>query len=154
MIDIDKTDLEDFIGPPVFSSRRIYEETPPGVVTGLAYNSVGGGILFLEATQAGFCRSELDKSGALSPAPVTRGSLRVTGRLGEVMKESSLIAQTFAKQFLYSNLHEKKPEALRFLEEKDIHIHFPEGATPKDGPSAGITITTALVGLALREPCL
>ena len=103
LIDIDKTDLEDFIGPPVFSSRRIYEETPPGVVTGLAYNSVGGGILFLEATQAGFCRSECG-TDATTPAPVTRGSLRVTGRLGEVMKESSSIAQTFAKQFLFSNL--------------------------------------------------
>jgi len=54
LIDVDKSDLEDFIGPPIFSSRRIYDQTPPGVVTGLAYNSVGGGILFIEATQAGF----------------------------------------------------------------------------------------------------
>ena len=54
LIDVDKTDLEDYIGQPIFSSKRIYDQTPPGVVTGLAYNSIGGGILFIEATQAGF----------------------------------------------------------------------------------------------------
>ena len=79
-----------------------------------------------------------------------RGSLRVTGRLGEVMKESSTIAQTYAKTFLHKNFREKNPRAVEFLESKDVHIHFPEGATPKDGPSAGITITTALVGLAME----
>jgi len=65
------------------------------------------------------------------------------------MKESSSIAQTYSKAFVFNTFAKKRPEALRFLEERDIHIHFPEGATPKDGPSAGITITTALVGLAL-----
>ena len=86
--------------------------------------------------------------------PQTKGMIRVTGSLGDVMKESTSIAQTYSKAFLNKYFREKRPDALDFLEAKDIHIHFPEGATPKDGPSAGITITTALVGLALQEPCL
>ena len=78
----------------------------------------------------------------------------MTGSLGEVMKESSSIAKTYAKNFLYKHFTEKRPDAVKFIEEKDLHIHFPEGATPKDGPSAGITITTSLVGLALNVPAL
>jgi ATP-dependent Lon protease len=141
-ITVDKQMIEDFLGPPIFASKRIYEKTPPGVVTGLAYNSIGGGILFIEATQANYSQ---DKSG--------KGSLQVTGRLGEVMKESSSIAQTYAKTFVNSYL-KGHPKALDFLQKEDVHIHFPEGAIPKDGPSAGITITTALISLALEEPCL
>jgi Lon-like ATP-dependent protease len=67
------------------------------------------------------------------------------------MKESSSIAQTYAKNFLQKYCSESHPDAVKFLESKDVHIHFPEGATPKDGPSAGITITTSLVGLALGK---
>lgn len=78
----------------------------------------------------------------------------VTGRLGEVMKESSSIAKTYSKAFLYEHFAKTRPQALKFLESTDVHLHFPEGATPKDGPSAGVAITTALVGLALNEPCL
>ena len=111
------------------------------MVTGLAYNSIGGGILFIEATKASFKDHDDEKGG--------HGTLRVTGRLGEVMKESSSIAQTYAKSFLHKYFASSRPEALKFLENTDIHIHFPEGATPKDGPSAGVTITTSLVGLAL-----
>lgn len=147
-IDVEKSDLEDYIGPAIFSSKKIYEDdkTPPGVVTGLAYNSIGGGILFIEATKASFREKSEGSKGS--------GSLRVTGRLGETMKESSSIAQTYSKAFLSKYFGEQRPSALDFLETTDIHIHFPEGATPKDGPSAGVTITTALVGLALDEPCL
>jgi ATP-dependent Lon protease len=65
------------------------------------------------------------------------------------MKESSSIAQTYAKNFLHKYFRDINPEAVNFLEEKDIHIHFPEGAVPKDGPSAGVTITSSLIGLAL-----
>ena len=70
------------------------------------------------------------------------------------MKESSQIAQTYSKAFLNKHFSEKQPNALEFIESKDIHIHFPEGSIPKDGPSAGISITSALVGLSLGEPCL
>lgn len=139
MITVDEGSVEEFIGTPRFSSKKIYQDNPAGVVTGLAYNAVGGSILFIEATQASY--KDEDKQA--------HGSLRVTGSLGDVMKESSSIAQTYAKNFLQKYCRESHPDAVKFLETKDIHIHFPEGAIPKDGPSAGITITTSLVGLAL-----
>jgi ATP-dependent Lon protease len=76
--------------------------------------------------------------------------LKVTGQLGDVMKESSMIAQTFAKGFL--NRHFPDNERARiYLETHNMHIHFPEGAVKKDGPSAGITITSAMVSLALNQ---
>ena len=83
-IKVDLDDLEAYIGNPPFSSKRIYEEkqTPPGVVIGLAYNSIGGSILFIEATKAS--QSKLTEA--------SNGSLRITGQLGDVMKESSTIA--------------------------------------------------------------
>lgn len=77
------------------------------------------------------------------------------------MKESSTIAMTYARTFVNRHLGSYKPAgddkavaAGEFLESKDIHLHFPEGAIPKDGPSAGIAIATSLVGLAIQEPCL
>jgi len=79
------------------------------------------------------------------------GHLKVTGQLGSVMQESSAIALTFARNFMSKHLDQNK-RAIDFLEQRDIHIHFPEGSTPKDGPSAGITITTALISLALGTP--
>jgi Lon-like ATP-dependent protease len=79
--------IEDYIGPPIYQSKKIYEKTPPGVVTGLAYNLVGGGIIFIEATQASFSRSSSDDKPLAG-----KGMLKVTGSLGEVMKESSQIA--------------------------------------------------------------
>ena len=138
---MDESSVEEFIGSPIFSSKKIYpDQQPPGVICGLAYNAYGGGILYIEATQASY------------PAEgQARGSLHVTGSLGNVMKESSSIAQTYAKNFLQSRFKESHPDAVKFLESTDIHIHFPEGAVPKDGPSAGITITSSLVGLALKR---
>lgn len=78
----------------------------------------------------------------------------MTGSLGDVMKESSSIALTYSKNFLYKYFNDKNPKAVDYLEQKDIHIHFPDGATPKDGPSAGLAIACTLVGLALNEPIL
>ena len=75
-----------------------------------------------------------------------RGGLKTTGSLGNVMKESMQIAYTFAKTFLHDQLKND------FLENYEVHIHAPEGATPKDGPSAGVTITSALVSLAIKKP--
>ena len=72
----------------------------------------------------------------------------MTGSLGDVMKESSIIAQTYAKNFLHKYF--KNTDTVNFLD-REIHIHFPEGAVPKDGPSAGITITASLIGLALNK---
>ena len=79
-----------------------------------------------------------------------KGQLKVTGSLGEVMKESSMIAQSYAKNFL-AKYFKTKEESMKYLETHDIHIHFPEGAIPKDGPSAGIAITTSMLSLALGE---
>ena len=133
--------LETFIGPPLFQSKKFYNEfrQPPGVVIGLAYNSMGGSILYIEASKASFGQD------------ATNGTLKVTGSLGNVMQESSSIAQTYTKSFLSEHFHEDK---LELLTKQNIHIHFPEGAIPKDGPSAGITITTALVGLSLGLPTI
>ena len=107
--------------------RRVPETARPGVVTGLAWTPVGGEILYIETM-------------------LTRGSgkILITGQLGEVMKESAQIAVSLVKS-LY-------PEQAELFEKNDLHIHVPDGATPKDGPSAGITLTTALASLLCDKP--
>ena len=138
-IKVDVDNIEKFIGHAMFKSSKFYKTLPPpGVVIGLAYNEYGGSILYIESSQSSY-----NTDG--------RGELKVTGSLGDVMKESSMIAQTFAKGFLSNNFNTIE-NARKYLETHNIHIHFPEGAVKKDGPSAGITITTALVSLALNEP--
>ncbi len=124
------THVEKYLGPPKYLSSDRKEENEIGCVTGLAWTSVGGEVLEVEAT-----------------AMKGRGSVRCTGSLGDVMKESCEAAvswiRTHSKEF---GIDEK------FFSSNDIHIHFPSGAVPKDGPSAGITITTALVSLATKIP--
>ena len=94
----------------------------PGVVTGMAWTSVGGEILYIEAM---FTKG--------------KGNLIITGKLGDVMKESVQIAVSLVKSFF--------PEKVKLFQENDLHIHVPDGAVPKDGPSAGITMTTAIASL-------
>ncbi|QOD61763.1 endopeptidase La [Polaribacter haliotis] len=121
-IAITSEDVEKILGTP--RNRDKYENNGvAGVVTGLAWTSVGGDILFIE--------SILSKG---------KGTLSITGNLGNVMKESA----TIALQYIKSNAEEFgiKPE---IMEKYNVHIHVPEGATPKDGPSAGITMLTSLV---------
>ncbi|KAL7642622.1 UNVERIFIED_CONTAM: hypothetical protein RMT77_007186 [Armadillidium vulgare] len=122
--------LEDFVGKPKFSQDRMYEVTPPGVVMGLAWTAMGGSTLYIETS------SRILKDGK-------EGAIESTGHLGDVMKESTKIAFTFAREFLAR----KEPENEKLLK-SIIHLHVPEGAVPKDGPSAGITIVTALISLA------
>ena len=107
--------------------KRVPERANPGIVTGLAWTPVGGDILYIQTL-------------------LTRGSgkITVTGQLGDVMKESAQIAVSLAKAML--------PEEAQALSESDLHIHVPDGATPKDGPSAGITLTTALASLLTGTP--
>ena len=138
-IEVSKDKIEDFIGSARYQSSKFYDKMPPGVVIGLAYSSHGGSILYIESLKA----NNTDSSSV--------GTLKVTGQLGNVMQESSSIAQTYARNFMKTYFEDNK-EAIKFLETADIHIHFPEGSTPKDGPSAGITITTALTSLALNIP--
>ena len=114
--------LVDYLGLPNTHQDKKIDEAVPGVVTGLAWTSAGGEILFVEA--------RLVNGG---------GELIITGQLGDVMKESVQIAVSLAKAMY--------PDAAEQLKDHDLHIHVPAGAVPKDGPSAGVTITTAIVSL-------
>ncbi|KAF9982931.1 ATP-dependent Lon protease pim1 [Modicella reniformis] len=135
IVDITPDSLKDYVGPAIFQADRLYETTPPGVVMGLAWTSMGGSALYIESC--------LD--GGLSEK--SRPNFLKTGQMGDVMKESTSIAYTFAKNLLGRRYPEN-----RFFNKAAIHLHVPEGATPKDGPSAGITMTTSLLSLALNKP--
>jgi ATP-dependent Lon protease len=110
------------LGVPMFQKERSIDNKVAGVVTGLAWTPTGGDILFIETS--------LNKG---------KGTLNLTGNLGDVMKESAMIALAYLKA--HSNDLEIDPDVFRNW---DIHVHVPEGATPKDGPSAGITMLTSL----------
>lgn len=125
--------IEEYLGKPVFTSDRFYEETPVGVCTGLAWTALGGATLYIEALKI----------------PYEKTEMKLTGQAGDVMKESSQIAWSY----LHSALQKYAP-TYTFFEKSEVHIHIPEGATPKDGPSAGITMVTALLSLILDEPVL
>ncbi len=117
-----KADMETILGPPIFDKDLYEGNEVAGVVTGLAWTQVGGDILFIEAS--------------LSPG---KGKLSLTGNLGDVMKESATIAMA------YLRAHSQKFGIdFRLFDQWDVHVHVPAGATPKDGPSAGITMLTAL----------
>jgi ATP-dependent Lon protease len=120
---VSKKDIEKILGAPIFDKDLYEGNDVAGVVTGLAWTSVGGDILFIEAS--------------LSPG---KGRLTLTGSLGDVMKESVTIALAYIRAHAdYFNINPK------LFDLWDIHVHVPAGATPKDGPSAGITMLTALV---------
>uniref|UniRef100_A0A8C5LBC8 Lon protease homolog, mitochondrial n=1 Tax=Jaculus jaculus TaxID=51337 RepID=A0A8C5LBC8_JACJA len=138
-VQVTPENLQDFVGKPVFTVERMYDMTPPGVVMGLAWTAMGGSTLFVETS--------LRRPQSRDSKEDKDGSLEVTGQLGEVMKESARIAYTFARAFLM-----QRDPGNDFLVTSHIHLHVPEGATPKDGPSAGCTIVTALLSLALGQP--
>lgn len=137
-IEISMDNLMDYVGKPLFTKERMYDVTPPGVVTGLAWTAMGGATLYIETV----LKKPFDSSSSEA------GSLELTGNLGAVMKESIHLAYTFAKSFLT-----KKDPGNDFLHKAALHLHVPEGATPKDGPSAGCTIVTALLSLTTGKPC-
>ncbi|XP_048038077.1 LOW QUALITY PROTEIN: lon protease homolog, mitochondrial [Megalobrama amblycephala] len=139
-VNITPDNLQDYVGKPIFTVDRMYDVTPPGVVMGLAWTAMGGSTLFIE-TSLRRPREPQGKDGAKD------GTLELTGQLGDVMKESAKIAYTFARSFLMKEQPENE-----FLVGSHIHLHVPEGATPKDGPSAGCTIVTALLSLATNTP--
>ncbi|KAG5363237.1 Lon protease-like protein [Yarrowia sp. B02] len=132
---IDEKDLYDYVNSPPYSSDRMFEDPPPGVVMGLAYSPLGGSALYIECI--------LD--GGLSADSSPR--LSSTGNLGNVMKESTNIAYSFAKSFMIRNF-----PGNRFFERAGIHLHCPAGAISKDGPSAGCAVVTGLLSLALNQP--
>ncbi len=124
---IDEAEIRNYLGKPVFDESQIKQASVPGTAIGLAWTSMGGDTLLLESIAL----------------PSEKGGLVLTGQLGDVMKESAQIAMSFVKR--YAEEHSIKDS--EWFEKHTIHLHFPEGATPKDGPSAGITIVTALMSL-------
>ena len=119
--------LREFLDMHPLRHRRVDEAAEPGIVTGLAWTQAGGEILFIETM-------------------LTKGSgkLTITGQLGDVMKESAQLAVSLVKH--------RFPDRAELFEKNDLHIHVPDGATPKDGPSAGITLTTAIASLVTGHP--
>lgn len=134
-ISIDGSNLKDFVGPPIHLEDRMYEETPAGVVMGLAFTEMGGSPLYVESVLQQPLR------------PEGKPEFHRTGQLGEVMNESSAIAYSFCRMFMSKHFPRN-----RFFEKAMIHMHCPEGAIKKDGPSAGVTMTTSLLSLALDHP--
>ena len=125
------TDIPSYLGPAKFESEIASRKADVGVATGLSVTSAGGEILFIEV--------------AASKKTDVRPQLRITGQIGDVMQESAQTALSYVKS---------QAEALKFdpsVLENDIHIHVPAGAIPKDGPSAGITIATALASVATQQ---
>ena len=148
----------EYVGQPPFQTDRIYDVTPPGVVTGLAWTSMGGSTLYVECTavhtisrrggngkDGGGAENEISsaENNASEGFGGGGGGLKTTGQLGDVMRESASIAHTFARAFLA-----RTEPSNAFFDEKNLHVHVPAGATPKDGPSAGCTMITAMVSLA------
>jgi ATP-dependent Lon protease len=123
---IDSPDLAKYLGKPDFDESQIKTAKVPGTAIGLAWTSMGGDTLLLEAVSfAG------------------KGSLVLTGQMGDVMKESSQIAFNWARKYAI----QKEIKDAKWFEDNIVHLHIPEGATPKDGPSAGITMATTFVSL-------
>ena len=125
-VSISDTSLTTYLGKPIFTSDRFYDRTPEGVCMGLAWTSMGGATLYIEAMGV----------------PAEKTSMMLTGQAGEVMKESSQIAWSY----VHGNL-DKYFSKKEFFKKTQVHLHIPEGATPKDGPSAGIAMVTALLSL-------
>lgn len=134
-VDVTANNLHEFVGKPIFTHDRMYEVTPPGVVMGLAWTAMGGSTLFIE--------TDINKP---TNGKKSDGTVEVTGHLGDVMKESIRIAMIVAKNHLK---HEDPSNT--FLYDSHLHLHVPEGATPKDGPSAGVSIATAFLSLAKNQ---
>ena len=127
ILDVKPENLQDYLDQTPIRHEGILEKKHAGVVTGLAWTAVGGEILFIETM--------LTKG---------KGNIKITGQLGDVMKESVDIALSLVKSMY--------PEKSEVFEKNDIHIHVPAGAVPKDGPSAGITMTTAIASLVNNIP--
>ncbi|NCE71923.1 endopeptidase La [Odoribacter sp. Z80] len=122
-VTVDEAKVKEYLGSPIFSREEYQGNELPGVVTGLAWTAVGGEILYIESSYS-----------------KGKGHLSLTGNLGDVMKESATLALEYIKSHAGKIGIDEK-----MFEENDIHVHVPAGAVPKDGPSAGITMVTALV---------
>jgi ATP-dependent Lon protease len=128
---ISEKNLDKYLGKPIFTTDRYYPKTPVGVCMGLAWTSMGGATLYVEAIRF----------------PGEKTEMKLTGQAGDVMKESSQIAWSY----LQSSFQKYAPST-PFFEKSQVHLHIPEGATPKDGPSAGVTMMTSLLSLLKDVP--
>jgi ATP-dependent Lon protease len=130
---ITENNTKDYLGKPIFTSDLYYDKLPPGVCMGLAWTSLGGVTLYVEAIKCSGDKTEM----------------KLTGQAGDVMKESSQIAWSYLHSFV-----DKYNGNKGFFDKSQVHVHIPEGATPKDGPSAGVTMVTAMLSLLLGEPII
>ncbi len=128
---IDVADVETYLGPPRYRSETAFRTSRPGVATGLAWTETGGEVLFVE----------------VAVLPGGSGQLTLTGQLGSVMQESARAALSHSRQHAQS-----LGIAPDFFSKHDLHVHVPAGAIPKDGPSAGVTMATAIVSAARGVP--
>jgi ATP-dependent Lon protease len=124
-LEVSPNELEDMLGKPRFHPPKPEQISIPGIATGLAWTPVGGDVLFVESSRM-----------------VGKGRVEITGQLGDVMKESARAAASYLRS--HAAQLDLDP---KLLEEQDVHVHVPAGAVPKDGPSAGITMLTALASL-------
>ncbi len=129
-IAIDKTSVEKYLGKPVFREEGNKRVTKPGMTVGLAWTNMGGDTLIIEAV-----------------ANPGKEGFKLTGQMGNVMQESAGIAYTYVRHIAA----ERFGVGPQYFESRQIHLHIPEGATPKDGPSAGITMATALLSLVIGK---
>jgi len=130
---IDEGNLVDYLGRPKHTPESAERTSIPGVATGLAVTGAGGDVLFIEAS--------------LAPESTGSSGVTLTGQLGDVMKESVQIALSYLKS------HGSELELpVEVLKDRGVHVHVPAGAVPKDGPSAGVTMTTALASLLSGRP--
>jgi len=129
---VTKNNLEKYLGNPVFTTEKLYTRQIPGVSLGLAWTSMGGTTMYVEA----------------SAVKSKQGGFKQTGQLGKVMQESSEIAYSYVRSML---CEQKKDSLAEYFKAHFIHLHVPAGATPKDGPSAGITMALALYSLATND---
>ncbi|KAL7054997.1 hypothetical protein AAHC03_024234 [Spirometra sp. Aus1] len=154
---VNSDNLSTFVGQPIWTTDRLYPpNTPPGVVMGMAWTAMGGSVLFIE------CINKEPFDARTKGSDSDKGGLQLTGHLGDVMKESVSIAHTFAANFVGNRAPTESGEVLlsetmaheasSFLRQAKLHLHVPQGATPKDGPSAGVTMVTALLSLACNTP--
>ena len=129
VIEILKDNLDQYLGKPIFTEETTNKIKKPGIAIGLAWTALGGATLNIETI-----------------AIKTKGSLKLTGKLGSVMQESATIALSYVK-----GVTQKIKPDNKFFETNEIHLHVPAGATPKDGPSAGITMASSLLSLFLKK---
>jgi len=129
-VNVNQNNLTDFLGMPLFTTESLYQKSIPGVTLGLAWTAMGGTTLYIEAS-----------------AIKSQGGFKQTGQLGKVMQESSEIAYSYVRSIVMNNT-----EQTDYFKDHFVHLHVPAGATPKDGPSAGITIALALYSLAINKP--